>query len=464
MLACNNYEIIDLGVMTPASEILRVARERKVDAIGLSGLITPSLDEMAHVAAEMEREGFDIPLLIGGATTSRVHTAVKIHPRYSRGQTVYVNDASRAVGVVGALLSAENRAAYVETVRAEYRKVAEAHVRSEADKSRLPLAKARANALKLDFASRQPTTPSFFGARAIAPPSLAELSAFIDWTPFFQTWELKGRYPAILDDEKQGVAARALFEDAQAMLKRIVAESWFSPKAVVGFWPAARDGDDICVYEDEARGRPLATFFTLRQQLNKRDGKPNVALADFVGPQDYLGGFVVTAGAEEEAISAAFAGRNDDYSSILVKALADRFAEALAEYLHMQVRRELWGYAADEALAPETLLAETYAGIRPAPGYPAQPDHTEKATLFRLLDAEAKTGVRLTESFAMWPGSSVSGLYIGHPQAHYFGVAKVERDQVEDYAARKGLSVAEVERWLSPVLNYVQAPAAEAAE
>jgi 5-methyltetrahydrofolate--homocysteine methyltransferase len=464
VLACNNYEIIDLGVMTPASEILRVAREKQVDAIGLSGLITPSLDEMAHVAAEMEREGFDIPLLIGGATTSRVHTAVKIHPRYSRGQTVHVNDASRAVGVVGALLSAESRAAYVETLRAEYRRTAEAHVRSEADKSRLPLARARANALKLDFAGRQPTKPSYLGARAIAPPRLAELTAFIDWTPFFQTWELKGRYPAILDDEKQGTAARALFADAQAMLKRIVAENWFAPKAVVGFWPASRDGDDIRVYEDEARQRRLATFFTLRQQLNRRDGKPNVALADFVGPRDYIGGFVVTAGAEEEAISEAFAGRNDDYSSILVKALADRFAEALAEYMHMRVRRELWGYAADEALLPESLPEETYAGIRPAPGYPAQPDHTEKATLFRLLDAEAKTGVRLTESFAMWPGSSVSGLYIGHPQAHYFGVAKVERDQVEDYAARKGFSVAEVERWLGPVLNYAPAPAAEAAE
>jgi 5-methyltetrahydrofolate--homocysteine methyltransferase len=464
VLACNNYEIIDLGVMTPASEILRVARERNVDAIGLSGLITPSLDEMAHVAAEMEREGFDIPLLIGGATTSRVHTAVKIHPRYSRGQTVYVNDASRAVGVVGALLSAENRKAYVETVRAEYRKVAEAHVRSEADKSRLPLAKARANGFKLDFDTYQPAKPSFLGARAIAPPSLAELSAFIDWTPFFQTWELKGRYPAILDDERQGAAARSLFADAEAMLKRIISENWFAPKAVVGLWPAARDGDDIHVYEDEARERWLASFFTLRQQLNRRDGKPNVALADFVGPRDYIGGFVVTAGAEEEAISAAFVGRNDDYSSILVKALADRFAEALAEYMHMRVRRELWGYAADEALSPEALLEETYAGIRPAPGYPAQPDHTEKATLFRLLDAEAKTGVKLTESFAMWPGSSVSGLYIGHPQAHYFGVAKVERDQVEDYAARKRMSVAEVERWLSPVLNYVHAPAAEAAE
>ena len=464
VLACNNYEIIDLGVMVPASKILQVARERQVDAIGLSGLITPSLDEMAHVAAEMEREGFSVPLLIGGATTSRVHTAVKIHPRYARGQTVYVNDASRAVGVVGALLSPENRVAYIETVKAEYAKVAEAHARSEADKARLPLARARANAMKIDWASYQPKTPSFLGARTIAPPSLKALVPYIDWTPFYQTWEMKVRYPAILEDEKQGAAARALFDDAQAMLKRIVAEDWFKPQAAVGFWPAAGEGDDIHLYEDESRQRRLATFFTLRQQLNRRDGRPHLALADFVGPRDYVGGFVVTAGAEEEAISAAFTGRNDDYSSILVKALADRFAEALAEFMHAKVRRELWGYAADESLAPEALIGETYAGIRPAPGYPAQPDHTEKATLFRLLDAEARAGVQLTESFAMWPGSSVSGLYIAHPQSHYFGVAKVERDQVEDYAARKGLSVVEVERWLAPVLNYSHAPEAVAAE
>ncbi len=463
VLACNNYEIIDLGVMTPASEILRVARERKVDAIGLSGLITPSLDEMAHVAAEMEREGFDIPLLIGGATTSRVHTAVKIHPRYAKGQTVYVNDASRAVGVVGALLSRENRGAYIETVRAEYRKVAEAHARGERDKARLPLAKARASAMKIDWASYQPKRPSFLGARTVETPSLAELASYFDWTPFFQTWELKGRYPALLNDERQGSAARALFADAQAMLKEIVAGDWFKPKAVVGFWPAAADGDDIHLYEDDERHRRLATLFTLRQQLSKRDGKPNVALADFVGPRDYVGGFVVTAGIEEDEISRRFAQRNDDYSSILVKALADRFAEALAEAMHARVRRELWGYASNETLSPEALIEVSYQGIRPAPGYPAQPDHTEKATLFRLLDAEVRAGVRLTESYAMWPGSSVSGLYIAHPQAHYFGVAKVERDQVEDYAARKGMSVLEVERWLAPVLNYT-APEAATAE
>jgi 5-methyltetrahydrofolate--homocysteine methyltransferase len=467
VLACNNYEIIDLGVMTPASKILAVAREQKVDIIGLSGLITPSLDEMAYVAAEMEREGFDIPLLIGGATTSRVHTAVKIHPNYARGQTIHVNDASRAVGVVGALLSQEAKDSYVASVRAEYRKVADAHARGEADKGRLSLEKARANAVAIDWAAYTPTKPSFLGARVLDDWDLADLARYIDWTPFFQTWELKGRYPAILDDEKQGAAARQLFDDAQAMLKRIIAEKWFAPKAAVGFWPAARVGDDIRLFADEGRERGLETVFTLRQQLSRRDGRPNVALADFVAPldsgkQDYVGAFVVTSGIEEDAIAKRFALANDDYSSILVKALADRFAEALAEALHARVRRELWGYAPDEKLSPDELIAETYRGIRPAPGYPAQPDHTEKAALFRLLDAEARIGVALTESFAMWPGASVSGLYLAHPEAHYFGVAKVERDQVADYAARKGMTIAEVERWLAPILNYTPTAVAAA--
>jgi 5-methyltetrahydrofolate--homocysteine methyltransferase len=468
VLACNNYEIIDLGVMTPASKILAVARERKADAIGLSGLITPSLDEMVHVAAEMEREGFDIPLLIGGATTSRVHTAVKIHPRYARCQTVHVNDASRAVGVVSALLSPETRAATIQSVRAEYRKVAEAHERSEADKVRVPLAKARANALALDWGAYRQAAPSYLGPRVLDWSDLVDLARYIDWTPFFQTWELKGRYPALLDDPEQGAAARALFDDAQAMLRRIVDEKWFAPKAVVGFWPAARVGDDIALFADETRMAPIATLHTLRQQLGRRDGRPNLALADFVAPassgvSDYVGAFVVTAGIGNEEIAERFARANDDYSSIMVKALADRFAEALAEAMHARVRRELWGYAPDEAFTPEEMIGEPYKGIRPAPGYPAQPDHTEKATLFRLLDAERAIGVRLTESYAMWPASSVSGLYIAHPEAHYFGVAKVERDQVEDYAARKGMGFAEVERWLGPVLNYapVTAQAAE---
>ncbi|MBZ7923445.1 methionine synthase [Ensifer adhaerens] len=469
VLACNNYEIIDLGVMVPSAKILEVAREQKVDIIGLSGLITPSLDEMVHVASELEREGFDVPLLIGGATTSRVHTAVKINPRYDRGQTVYVTDASRAVGVVSSLLSTEARDNYMETVRAEYRKVADAHARNEAEKRRLPLSQARANQHKIDWSGYRAKAPSFLGTRVFDTWDLAELARYIDWTPFFQTWELKGVYPKILDDEAQGAAARQLFDDAQAMLKKIIEEKWFAPKAVVGFWPAGTVGDDIRLFTGEDRTSPLATFFTLRQQLSKRDGRPNVALSDFVAPaesgsNDYVGGFVVTAGIEEVAIAERFERANDDYSSIMVKALADRFAEAFAERMHEHVRRELWGYAADETFTPQQLIGEPYAGIRPAPGYPAQPDHTEKATLFRLLDAEAAIGVSLTESYAMWPGSSVSGLYIGHPEAYYFGVAKVERDQVEDYAERKRMPVREVERWLSPILNYVPMPETEAAE
>ncbi|MGX5665089.1 methionine synthase [Rhizobium daejeonense] len=460
VLACNNYDIIDLGVMVPATKILETAVKEKVDIIGLSGLITPSLDEMVHVAGEMQRQGFDIPLLIGGATTSRVHTAVKIHPQYQAGQAVYVTDASRAVGVVSSLLSPDNRSATIEGLRAEYAKVADAHARAEAEKQRLPLARARENAVKLDWSAYKPKKPSFLGTKVFEDYDLAELSGYIDWTPFFQTWELKGRYPAILEDEKQGEAARQLFSDAQSMLKKIIDEKWFRPRAVIGFWPANVVGDDIRLFTDETRTEELATFFTLRQQLSKRDGRPNVALSDFVAPEnsgvaDYIGGFVVTAGFEEIAIAERFERANDDYSSILVKALADRFAEAFAERMHERVRREFWGYAPDESFSSDELVGEAYGGIRPAPGYPAQPDHTEKTTLFRLLDAEKATGVELTESYAMWPGSSVSGIYIGHPESYYFGVAKVERDQVEDYAARKGMEVREVERWLGPVLNYV---------
>ncbi|MDB5530199.1 MAG: metH [Devosia sp.] len=471
VLACNNYEIIDLGVMVPVAKILQTAREQNVDIIGLSGLITPSLDEMAHVAGEMEREGFNIPLLIGGATTSRVHTAVKIHPRYHAGQTVYVNDASRAVGVVSNLLSPDTKVAFIENVRAEYAKAAAAHERAENDKQRLPLIKARANAFKPEWAGYTPPVPSFLGTRTFtdADFSLEELAKYIDWTPFFQTWELKGRYPAILQDEKQGEAARQLFADAQAMLKLVIDEKWFQPRGVVGFWPANAVGDDIRLFTDESRKEELATLFTLRQQLSRRDGKPNIALSDFIAPvdsgkPDYVGGFVVTAGIEEVAIAEKFEQKNDDYSSILVKALADRFAEAFAEKMHEKVRREFWGYAPDETFKPDELIGESYRGIRPAPGYPAQPDHTEKTTLFKLLDAEKQAGVTLTESFAMWPGSSVSGIYLAHPESYYFGVAKVEHDQVLDYAERKGMGVAEVERWLGPILNYIPGPAVAAAE
>jgi len=469
VLACNNYEIIDLGVMVPTTKILETAVADKVDVIGLSGLITPSLDEMVHVASEMERMGLDLPLLIGGATTSRVHTAVKIHPRYEKGQAIYVTDASRAVGVVSALLSEDQKPAYIDGIRTEYAKVAEAHARNEREKQRLPLSRARENAQKVDWTNYQPVKPHFIGTKTFESYDLEELSRYIDWTPFFQTWELKGRFPAILEDEKQGEAARQLYADAQAMLKKIIEEKWFRPRAVIGFWPANAVGDDIRLFTDESRTSELETFYTLRQQLSKRDGRPNVALSDFVAPKDsgiadYVGGFVVTAGIEEVAIAERFERANDDYSSILVKALADRFAEAFAERMHERVRKEFWGYAPGESFSSEDLVGEAYAGIRPAPGYPAQPDHTEKDTLFRLLDATNQTGVELTESYAMWPGSSVSGLYIGHPESYYFGVAKVERDQVEDYARRKGMAVKEVERWLGPVLNYVPVDAAKDVE
>ncbi len=457
VLACNNYEIIDLGVMVPPQKILEEAKAHDVDVIGLSGLITPSLDEMVHLASELEREGFDVPLLIGGATTSKVHTAVKIAPRYNRNQAIYVTDASRAVGVVSSLLSTTQRDGYIDGIRAEYDEVAERHERAERAKQRLPLAAARANAMRIDWSGYDVPAPKFTGPRVIDDWDLAEIARYIDWTPFFQTWELKGVYPRILEHEKYGEAARNLFADAQAMLQQIIGEKWFAPRAVVGFWPANRHGDDVRLYSDESRSEQVATMHMLRQQTSKRKDSPNLALSDFVAPEgvrDYLGGFVVTAGPEEVAIAERFEKAGDDYAAIMVKALADRYAEAMAEMLHQRVRRDHWGYAPHERFDPQELIAEPYRGIRPAPGYPAQPDHTEKLTLFKLLQADAHTGVELTDSMAMWPGSSVSGLYIGHPDAYYFGVAKVERDQVEDYAARKGMEVAEVERWLAPVLNY----------
>jgi 5-methyltetrahydrofolate--homocysteine methyltransferase len=461
VLQCNNYEVIDLGVMVPAAKILETAKREKADLIGLSGLITPSLDEMCFVAAEMEREGFSCPLLIGGATTSRVHTAVKISPNYISGQAVYVLDASRAVGVVSNLLSDTARDGFISDIRAEYEKVRAGHLASEARKTRIGIEQARANKFKIDWAAYNPPKPKFMGPRVFESWDLASLVPYIDWTPFFQTWELTGRYPAILDDNKVGPEARKLFADAQALLARMVEEKWITARAVVGFWPANSVGDDIELYTGEPRHTRLTTLHTLRQQI-ARDPKrerAHTALADFVAPKetglaDYVGAFAVTAGLGEEQAIETHLAKTDDYNRIMAKALCDRLAEALAEAMHAHVRRELWGYAPDERLTSDELILEKYRGIRPAPGYPAQPDHTEKATLWKLMDVANTTGIALTESYAMWPGASVSGLYFAHPDSHYFGVGKVERDQVEDYARRKGMTVEETERWLAPVLNY----------
>jgi 5-methyltetrahydrofolate--homocysteine methyltransferase len=459
VLQCNNYDVIDLGVMVPARKILDTARELKADIIGLSGLITPSLDEMVHVAAEMEREGFDIPLLIGGATTSQIHTAVKISPAYARNQVVYVADASRAVGVVSKLLG-EGRDSFVEGIRADYSKLKLAHERGREAKSRVSLAAARANKFAIDWKAYTPPRPTFLGTRSFVAYDLAEIARYIDWTPFFATWEIKGTYPLVLEDSRYGEAARGLFDDAQRMLEQMIAEKWVTANAVVGFWPANSVGDDdIRLYADDSRRETLATLYTIRQQISRGESaRANTALADFIAPEDvvpdYVGGFAVTAGIGEEGIAARFERANDDYSKILVKALADRLAEAFAELMHERVRREFWAYAPDERLAVEELIREKYRGIRPAAGYPAQPDHTEKATLFRLLDAEKVAGMKLTESYAMLPGAAVSGLYFAHPASHYFGVGKIDADQVEDYARRKGWPLAKAEKWLAPILNY----------
>src|SRR5262249_16465776 len=430
VLQCNNYEVVDLGVMVPAAKILETAQTEGADIIGLSGLITPSLDEMCHVAAEMERQGFELPLLIGGATTSRVHTAVKIHPNYRGGQAVYVNDASRAVGVAASLMSSEARPAYVADMRQEYARIAAAHARGDAAKQRLALQDARANALKLNWSGNElPQVPTFIGTRVLEDYSIAELRDYIDWTPFFATWELTGKFPAILDDAKYGAAARSLFADAQAMLDRIVSERCLPAHPLFGFCPANTEGDDILVYGDEKRAKPIAVLHTLRQQLTRREGRANMALADFVAPRasglaDHVGAFMVTAGIGEDDVAERFKRANDDYSAIMVKALADRLAEAFAERLHQRGRQEFWAYATKEALSNAELIGENYRGIRPAPGYPAQPDHSEKATLFALLEGQRRIGVKLTESFAMWPGASVCGLYFSHPESHYFGVGK----------------------------------------
>ncbi|HEV2081153.1 MAG TPA: methionine synthase [Brevundimonas sp.] len=464
VLQCNNYEVIDLGVMVPADRILDEAEKHGVDVVGLSGLITPSLDEMVFVAREMERRGFSIPLLIGGATTSRTHTAVKIEPAYRRGSTTYVVDASRAVGVVSGLLSPTEKAKNEQATRDEYVRIREQYARGQEVKARATLQQARANRWRPDPAQPPPPAPSFTGVRAFDAWDLQDLADHIDWTPFFASWELIGRYPQILEDEIVGEAARDLFRDARAMLKRIIDERWFTAKGVVGFWPANARGDDVVVWADEARTTELARFHGLRQQIAKSNGKPNLCLSDFVAEDgdDWLGAFAVTAGHGELEKAAEFKAAGDDYSAILATALADRLAEAFAERLHKEVRTTLWGHAPAEDLSVQELIEEKYQGIRPAPGYPAQPDHTEKATLFRLLNAGETAGMALTESYAMTPPASVSGLYFGHPGSHYFGVGKIDRDQVEDYAARKGMTVEETERWLAPILNYDPASAGRA--
>jgi 5-methyltetrahydrofolate--homocysteine methyltransferase len=456
VLACNNYEVTDLGVMTPAEKILQTARQVNADLIGLSGLITPSLDEMVHVAREMEREKFDIPLLIGGATTSRVHTAVKIAPAY-HGPVAHVADASRAVNVAGQLKDPERRKAFVEQLRREQEQARASH-REAGTAKLLPLDEARRRRPAYDWATIDIPKPSFLGTKVIAPVPLEEIVPYIDWTPFFHAWELRGVFPRILDAPESGARARELWEDGKKLLGRMVAEKWLTARAVYGFFPAASVGDDIEVFVDESRSRPLATLHTLRQQLEKPAGEFNFALADFIAPADsgrcdYLGAFAVTAGIGLEALTGQFEREHDDYNAIMAKALADRLAEALAEWLHQRARAE-WGYGANEKLGVEDLLRERYRGIRPAPGYPAYPDHTEKRTLFHLLHAEECTGIQLTESYAMWPGASVCGLYFAHPEAKYFAVGKIDRDQVRDYQMRKGEDLKAVERWLGPYLAY----------
>ncbi|MEP6822960.1 MAG: vitamin B12 dependent-methionine synthase activation domain-containing protein, partial [Chthoniobacterales bacterium] len=438
-------------------------RERGADAIGLSGLITPSLDEMVHVAQEMEREGFSVPLLIGGATTSRAHTAVKIAQHYGNS-VVHVLDASRAVGVVNSLLNEDLKSDFDKKTRADYANLREAHASKTKDRKTLPLEKAREHRNEFAWASFEPAKPEFLGLRIVASDgenpaiSLATLVPFIDWSPFFHTWELRGRYPAIFEDAIIGAQARELFDDAQELLRRIVDEKLLTARGVYAFWPANAVGDDVEIYTDDSRKSRLTTFHFLRQQMQKPAEQSNRCLADWIAPKDfsrpdYLGGFAVTAGIGADELAKTYSDAHDDYNAILVKALADRLAEAFAEYLHQQARIA-WGFGAEEKLSHEELIRERYRGIRPAAGYPASPDHTEKRTLFELLQPEKNAGIELTESFAMHPGASVSGLYFAHSESRYFAVGKIERDQVRDYAARKGLKVEEIERWLAPNLAY----------
>ncbi len=460
VLQCNNFEVVNMGVMVPCQQILDTAREHNADVIGLSGLITPSLEEMAHVAKEMERQGFKIPLLIGGATTSRVHTAVKIEPNYPSGTTVYVNDASRAVGVCSNLLSATLRDDYVAEIKADYQAAREQHEGRKGKANYVTLAEARAHSVKIDWKKYTPPKPRLLGVQKLENYPLDILVDFIDWTPFFQAWELAGRYPKILQDEVVGEEARKLFADAQAMLKKIVKEKWLSANAVFGLFPANTvNSDDIEIYTDEKHTKVAMTWHNLRQQTKKPADIPNYCLADYIAPKetkvkDYIGGFAVTTGIGIEQRIAEFERQNDDYNAILLKALADRLAEAFAEHLHLRVRREFWGYAADEQLSHDEIIAEKYRGIRPAPGYPACPEHTEKGPLFELLQAPKNAGITLTDSFAMLPTAAVSGFYFAHPQAQYFATGKVDKDQVADYAKRKGMMLEEAERWLAPVLSY----------
>ncbi len=453
VLACNNFEVIDLGVMVPAQKILDTARERNADIIGLSGLITPSLEEMSHVAKEMQRQAFTMPLLIGGATTSRAHTALKIEPHY-KGPTVWVKDASRAVGVAQSLVSGDLIGGFMKKIREEYGEIRERHRKRDASRL-VSLDKARGQRFDGDWRNHAPPAPRRPGLHVFDDYPLAELAPFIDWSPFFNAWELAGRFPAILTDQVVGAQASELYRDAQAMLKRIVEEKWLRASGVIGFWPANSVGDDVLVQEGLAETR----LHFLRQQVDKPVERPDFCLADFIAPKDagkpdWIGGFAVTAGHGIDAHIARFEADHDDYNAILLKALADRLAEAFAEHLHQRVRREFWGYAPDEALDNEALIDEKYTGIRPAPGYPACPDHTEKATLFRLLDATANTGIELTEGFAMMPTAAVSGWYFSHPRSQYFVVGRISREQVADYARRKGWTLAQAERWLAPNLDY----------
>ncbi|WP_430395370.1 methionine synthase [Ferrovibrio sp.] len=468
VLQCNNYEVIDLGVMVPCARILDEAKKQGADIIGLSGLITPSLDEMCYVASEMQREGLRLPLMIGGATTSKVHTAVKIAPNYN-GPVVYVTDASRAVGVAGKLVSASDAPQYNAEIANEYANIREIHSRERNAGPRQSIAEARANGVKLDWSGYQPPKPGFLGLKVFEDYPIAELVERIDWTPFFSSWELRGRYPDILTDNVVGEAASNLFKDAQALLKRMVEEKPIRAAAVIGFWPAnSINHDDITLFADDSRKAEVARLHMLRQQM-KRDGdRANFCLADYVAPAgaaaDYVGAFACTAGIGlDEWIKREFTAKQDDYSGIMAQALADRLAEAFAERLHERVRKEFWGYAAAESLSNDELIGEKYRGIRPAPGYPACPDHTEKATLFKLLDATNKAGITLTESFAMWPSAAVSGWYFSHPEARYFGVGRIQRDQVADYANRKQMPLDVMERWLAPNLAYDPARS-EAAE